>query len=340
MTDPTAALRQQLAGDTSNGDTERRGPTIDAYIRTRAAEIDAVLPDGWDHGRLQAIAQAACAEDVMLTACTAESFLGALLRCAQLNMEPGPLGRCFISRRQTTAKFILGYKGILDLARRSGEVETIEAHAVYGQELFEVEYGTNRRLVHRPDTRGRQGDAHTFYVYVRLTNGGEIFDFLTRDEIDDRRQRGEADPTGGPWSTDYDAMARKTCIRYVEPYLPLDTTAANAFAHDGATFVGLDPTPHEDDPIAPAPEPSGVTAPAPLEASTGEAPEGAPPAELAPPVETGDGPGPAPQPDATPGQADGDGSGTSTVETGDDGDPVDVGSFVKKSAPRKRGPKS
>ncbi|MED0762673.1 recombinase RecT, partial [Aneurinibacillus thermoaerophilus] len=75
----------------------------------------------------------------------------------------GLIGHCYIIPYGREAQFIIGYKGMIDLARRSGQIEQIYAHAVYEADHFEYELGLHPKLVHKPAT-GRRGAIQ--YVYA------------------------------------------------------------------------------------------------------------------------------------------------------------------------------
>lgn len=172
--------------------------------------------------------------------CTAQSFLGAVLTCAQLGLEPGPLGLAYLlpfyNRKKGLRELqvIIGYRGYIELAQRSGKLASIEAREVCEGDQFDFAYGLNPKLDHWWNLRGERGESYAYYGIARFANGGEFFLVMSRAEVDRFRARGKASD-GGAWSTDYDAMARKTVIRRMEPYLPKSTELALAFASDGHT---------------------------------------------------------------------------------------------------------
>ena len=81
---------------------------------------------------------------------------------AQLGLEPGTLGYCYLvpyqnkKTGQLEIQFQLGYKGILELVRRSGQVENIEARVVYEKDKFDFEYGLTPKLVHKPALKAQE----------------------------------------------------------------------------------------------------------------------------------------------------------------------------------------
>lgn len=181
-----------------------------------------------------------------LNGCTPESFLGGVMQGAQLGLEFGPLGHAYLipfrnnRRGVTEAQFLIGYKGMLSLARRSGDIISIVARPFHQNDQFEFEYGTAEKLTHRPAMGGR-GEVVGYYGVAILQGGGQVIEVMSRDDIEKRRARSKA-RDDGPWATDYDAMAAKTVVRKMFPWLPVSTEAAEAVANDEGVirFDGVD----------------------------------------------------------------------------------------------------
>ena len=153
------------------------------------------------------------------------------------------LGRAYIlpfwngKTKRREATFIIGYKGMIDLARRSGELRTIHAQAVYQGDEFDFwedeggqhfTYRPNRNAPHTPDM------LTDVYVTAKLKDGGFVFEHMTKEEVDAIRKRSKS-ADNGPWVTDYEAMALKTVIRRASRYLPMSTEAKQAIAADETT---------------------------------------------------------------------------------------------------------
>lgn len=179
-----------------------------------------------------------------LAECTPETVLSCFMRCATLGLEPSDvdgLGRAYIlpfyngKKKHMEATFIIGYKGLIDLARRSGKIRDISARAVYEGDVFDFEYGLNETLRHIPGDGARTPDKMTHvYCIVHFTDGGHYIDVMTRNEVEAIRKRSKS-PDRGPWVSDYEAMAKKTVIRRAQPYLPLSTQVQRAVAADETT---------------------------------------------------------------------------------------------------------
>lgn len=172
-----------------------------------------------------------------LLACSPMSLLGSLMYAAQLKVEPGPLGQAWLvpfwnnKTKRKEVQFILGYRGMIDLALRDGKVKSIVAREVCQRDDFEIDLGAET-LRHRPFLgSGPRGDAYAYYGVAKLANGEVQHHVMRRDEIDRIRERA-ASSDKGPWATDYDAMARKTVIRQMSKYLPLSVDVATAIEND------------------------------------------------------------------------------------------------------------
>lgn len=218
--------------------------TMRVMLDRMKGEFATALPAHIPADRLLRHALTAFRTTPKLDECTPASFLGALMTCAQIGLEPGPQGYVYIlpfwnSRaRSHEATFILGYKGMMELARRSSELVDISAHTIYENEVkqgrFTVEYGTSPRIEHKPIVFGDRGQPVGYYARATLRNGGTPFVVLSKDEVDEFRKRSmtQKDNPSGPWSSDYEPMAWKTCVRRLSRWLPQSSELAAGLAHE------------------------------------------------------------------------------------------------------------
>lgn len=173
-----------------------------------------------------------------------KSLITALHRCAQLGLEVGAdLGQAhllpFRMNDKLTLQFILGYKGILTLARRSGSLRRLDVHEVYENDEFEFSYGIGGTIHHKP-TMGKRGEIVCYYGYAEFMDGGYYYTVLTPQDVADRKARSASVKSGrrSPWDTDPIPMAKKSVIRAMAPYLPLSGEAQDAIADDEKMVVG------------------------------------------------------------------------------------------------------
>lgn len=219
----------------SNAVAQRQN-TLTALIERQKPEIARALPKHMDPDRLARIATTVLRQTPQLGQCTPESFLGALMTCAQLGLEPGPLGHAYLVPFKNNktgmfeVTFIPGYRGLVELARRSGQVQSVQARIVRDGDEFDYEFGLEPKLHHRPTADADKPVTHA-YAVLRLKDGGVDFDVMTRAEIDAIRKRSRA-ATNGPWVTDYAEMAKKTVLRRLLKTAPMSVEYHQAVAND------------------------------------------------------------------------------------------------------------
>jgi len=196
-----------------------------------------------------------------LQQCEPISFLGALMQCASLGLEPNTiLGHAYLipfdnkKKNVTEVQVVIGYKGLIDLARRSGHITSISANIHYSDdELWTYEEGTEATLRHRPGPQ--DGDKLHAYAIAKFTDGGHAYVVLPwkkvmkiRDASQNWQTAVRFDNTAKQiWTLHEDAMAMKTAVRALAKYLPLSVEFADALTVDeakGADYRGfaMDPT--------------------------------------------------------------------------------------------------
>lgn len=229
------AVKNQLAKK-ANGQVDKpKTPekTIRRYLQQMAPEIQRALPKHLDADRLTRIAMTTIRQTPELLDCNIQSLLAAVMQSAQLGLEPNILGQAYIIPYGKEAQFIIGYRGMIDLARRSGHIESIYSHPVFEEDEFDYEYGLDPKLRHKPamDDRGQFIGA---YGVAKFKDGGYHFEFMPKAEIDKRRARSAA-KNSGPWVRDYEEMACKTVIRHMFKYLPISIEVMKQVEHTDET---------------------------------------------------------------------------------------------------------
>ena len=177
-----------------------------------------------------------------LAECSVPSVLGYFMQAAACGLEPASmLGQCYpvpFNNKKTgqkEAQFICGYRGMLSIARRSGEIASVVAEVVHEKDEFSIEYGMEPKLVHKPFIDGDPGEMRGAYVVVRFKGEGidPVIKYMPKSEIDKHRARSKAG-SYGPWVTDYEEMAKKTVFRSVFKWLPISIEQIQATTTDGA----------------------------------------------------------------------------------------------------------
>lgn len=266
------------------------------FLAARRKQIASVLPKHLTPERVCRVALTAYTKTQALAQCDMASVYQAVQQAAELGLEPGgALGQCYLLPYGRTCQLIVSYKGLIELARRSGEIESIEARVVHENDEYEVSFGLHSDIKHRPCLDGDPGQMVMVYAVARLKGGMVQFEVMTRAEVDAIRRRSRSG-NSGPWVTDYDEMARKTVVRRLCKYLPIsaeklsmafeaedsDTIAAQAIAQaqpaaDASQVVDsvAVPTPEESSEVPQTAESTPAPENAESEASTA-APDPAP----------------------------------------------------------------
>jgi len=208
-------------------------------LERKRGDIASRLPAHLSPDRIIKVALTCAAKTPKILDCTRESVMLSIMQAAELGLEPGgALGEGYLVPYGSTCQFIPGYRGLIALARRSGQIISIEAHTVYEEDDFEVEFGLNPRLVHRPNLRAAErGEILGFYAIARLKDGGIQHDFMPKIEVDAIRKRSRASGAG-PWVTDYAEMGKKTVIRRLCKSLPLSVEMVRALELQAGAEAG------------------------------------------------------------------------------------------------------
>lgn len=229
---------------------KRKDKTIKDYIKMYEKEIAKALPSILTPERFMRMAMTAVARTPKLAECTPQSFIGAMLNAAQLGLEPNtPLGQAYLIPYGNNCQFQVGYKGLIDLAYRGGQIKKIEARNVYENDKFEFEYGIEEKLRHIPAMTDR-GEVIAYYAVYKLEGGESVFMVMSKEDILLFAKSKSKTFNNGPWQTDFDEMAKKTVIKKLLKYAPLKTELARAIGSD-YTIQKIDV---EDDEIKIIPE--------------------------------------------------------------------------------------
>lgn len=219
--------------------------TVNEYLKRMAPEIQRALPKHMDADRLARVALTTIRTNPKLLNCSIESLMGAVMQSAQLGLEPNMIGHCYIIPYGNEAQFQIGYRGMIDLARRSGNILSIAAHEVYENDYFKLQYGLEDRLEHIPwhireDKKFTEsGHVKGFYMVAKFRDGGHQIHYMPRGEIDAHRDRSQGykaamkyHKTDNPWLTDYVEMGKKTVVRSAWKWLPISIELMKAVEAD------------------------------------------------------------------------------------------------------------
>jgi recombination protein RecT len=209
-----------------------------AYLKAMTPAITEALPksNGMSAERLSRITLTTLRQNPKLMECSIESLLAAVLQSAQLGLEPNLLGSCYFIPYKGTVSFQIGYKGLIDLVCRKGEVLSIVAQEVRVGDYFHYEFGRNETLKHIPAPNSERGELLYFYAYANLKNGGFTFQVMHISDIEKIRNEYSIsykyDQKGSIWSKHFESMAIKTVIKKLIKLLPVSVETQSAISHD------------------------------------------------------------------------------------------------------------
>ena len=235
---------------TNNGATvtkkENKSKTIFDVIQAGAKQFATALPKHINSDRFVRIAITTIRQNPKLAKCSQESLLGALMVSAQLGLEPGTLGQCYLipfeNKKAGTVEcqFQIGYKGLIELLRRSGQLSDIYSYTVYENDEFYIEYGLSRTLVHKPNFTDR-GEIKGFYAVAILKDGAKAFEYMTKDEItkhEGKYRKGSY--KNDVWNKNFEEMAQKTVVKKLLKWLPVSVEFLEMANKDEKTFKVAD----------------------------------------------------------------------------------------------------
>ena len=223
-------------------ESPRQGLTTDALLKgAKLEEIQKVCGRAFSAERLIKLFAMQASRQPLIRQCTPISVLDCLTKCAELNLFPGTLGGVYLipfrngHNGQYELQFILGYRGMMTLARRSGQITSIDANVVRDGDVFEFEYGIQPIFRHKPMGDQARKVTHA-WALAQFKDGGHQLAVMTLGELNAIKSRSRA-KNSGPWVTDEAEMQKKTALRRLCKYLPLDAQAAELIeAQDRAEF--------------------------------------------------------------------------------------------------------
>lgn len=216
------------------------GKTMKALVSSMEGEIAKALPSVITPERFTRMVFSTLSTIPKLNDCTPMSFLGAMMNAAQLGLEPNtPLGQAFIlpysNHGKMEAQFQIGYKGLIDLAYRSGEIEVIQAHVMYENDDISYEYGLEPKLTHKPAMSDR-GKAIGVYAMFKTKAGGYGFEVMSMEDVKAHAEKYSKSygSSFSPWKTNFEEMAKKTVLKKVLKYAPLKSDFVRQISEDGS----------------------------------------------------------------------------------------------------------
>lgn len=251
---------------------KRKLSDLKSLFDSMAPQLQTALPKHMKADRLARIALTACHRTPGLLECTPKSFAAALMTAAQIGLEPdGVIGQAYlIPRKNNGVKEVclqVGYKGLVELAQRSGRIASISCRVVREGDDFAYSFGLDDELKHRPTGDPEAPITHV-YAVARTTDGGRYAEVMTTSQVEAHRRRFAKDSRAdSAWNTSWDWMAKKTVLIQALKLAPKSVELAHAVAVDEepetivpADAAVLDLSPEPDTPAAPTSGLAGITA--------------------------------------------------------------------------------
>lgn len=218
---------------------EARGKVI-ALLNTMQPQIANALPRFITSEKMIRVAITAISKTPKLLECDQASLIGAIITASQLGLMPdGVLGEAYLIpfklKGKMTCQFMIGYRGYISLALRSGQVKSIQSRAVKKSDVFSYEFGLEPKMQHVP--KSGSDEIIYFYAVIQLTTGGTLFEVMSAEDVNFIRDKSKAYAYADKkedtiWHQHYEEMGKKTVIRRLIKVAPLSPEMNRA--------VGLD----------------------------------------------------------------------------------------------------
>jgi recombination protein RecT len=236
---------------------------LSSMLETHKNRIAGLLPPHIKAERVIALIIEAISRSQLLLRCSPLSIVAALLQASILGLETDNLtGEAYLIPYWNSkvngyeAQLQVGYKGLVRLARNTGEFSVIDSQAVHVNDHFEPRKGSHPEVIHYWDPKADRGAIYGYYGVFTLKDGSTNFEFMTVDEIERHRDkysqsafkkdRGQfvLDQDGhkvpdGPWNTSPEWMFRKTPLIQVLKLAPKSRQLSKAITLDEQSEAGL-----------------------------------------------------------------------------------------------------
>lgn len=211
---------------------------IGSYLKGMESRIAAALPKHLTADRIIQMAATTIHRNPAIAKCSPASLLGSIMQASILGFPPvDALGYCYFVPYGKDVQFQIGYKGFIELARRSGRVKMVYAEVVREGDEFEANFGLNPDLKHKPAFDSTKPLTHV-YAVCQFTDGGYNFVVLSKSDVERLRMRNpmQKGSPAGAWATDYEAMAKGKALKQLSKYLPLNIDTQADLATDEAVL--------------------------------------------------------------------------------------------------------
>lgn len=226
-----------------------RKPVIEAINKAKDA-FQGRLPKGMTAERFIFGLMTTVQKNPDLLECEPQSVLLAAYEAAECGLDLTPsrqLGYIIpyfnkeIGKKQ--AQFQPGYRGMIQVAYRTGQVKTFFAEVVYEKDVFKRIFAPRRSVIHEP-AEGDRGNRIGAYALIEFENGDFDFEYLTAAQIEVHRKHSKK-PDSLMWGPFWEEAWRKTPMRILFKRVPIEGAEmdklAEVIANDAERDLELEP---------------------------------------------------------------------------------------------------
>lgn len=200
----------------ANAPSTQTQDMLKQLLAANMKSLKSILPSHLTPERVCRVSLTTVSRTPGLLKCTPQSLLMAIMAASSLGLEPDMRGLAYLVPYGNKCNLVIGYKGMLELAYRSGSVKRIFAEVVGENDVFDAEFGLEPRLVHKPCLTSR-GQIVAAYAIATMKDDGKQFCVMLKEDIDACMRAGAP---GGPWQTWPTEMAKKSVIKRLLKLLP------------------------------------------------------------------------------------------------------------------------
>lgn len=214
--------------------------TMSALLNQYRDQIAMALPRHLTVDRMIRVALTCVSRTPQLQQCDARSVAAAIVQASVLGLEPdGMLGQAYLLPYGNQCQLIPGYRGLIQLARQSGQLIFIDAQVVKDGDLFDYEFGLHPTLIHKRGANYARAKTVAVWAGARLKDGGEQMTVMSIEEVEQLRDKHSKAAKNGPWVTHFDEMAKKTALRRLCKLLPMSVQMQAAISLDESAEAGI-----------------------------------------------------------------------------------------------------
>ena len=238
----------------NNNQITAQRPKFSAILQTNAYQrsLHNALSDPKEIQKFTAAITSVVSTNPQIEECDASTILSAALCGHSLGLAPSPqLGQYYMvpfkdkKNNRTVATFVLGYKGYIQLAIRSGQYKKLNVLEIKEGELIDWDPLTENikiKLI-SDETEREHAETIGYYAMFQYVNGFEKAIYWSKEKMKNHAVQyspGYAyDLKNGKeytfWSKNFDAMAKKTLLRQlISKWGVMSIEMQNAFTADNA----------------------------------------------------------------------------------------------------------